>query len=96
MGCIKAKKTITIKTIESIKDQVFEQQKLISTYESSSQYYEFKASSNSLPINDKNVNKYDNDNKSDDNNIIIISEKGEKSQSENSSEKKSYNISIIY
>ena len=88
MGCVKSKKTIKIKTVESIKDQVLEQQKLISTYVSSSQCNESKSSSNSLPINDKTVKK-DNNNKSDVNHNTIISEKDEKSLSESSSEKKS-------
>ena len=88
MGCVKSKKTIKIKTVESIKDQVLEQQKLISTYVSSSQCNESKSSSNSLPINDKSVKK-DNNNKSDVNHNTIISEKDEKSLSESSSEKKS-------
>ena len=89
MGCVKSKKTIKIKTVESIKDQVLEQQKLISTYVSSSQCNESKSSSNSLPINDKSVKKDNNNNKSDVNHNTIISEKDEKSLSESSSEKKS-------
>jgi hypothetical protein len=90
MGCVKSKKTIKIKTVESIKDQVLEQQKLISTYVSSSQCNESKSSSNSLPINDKTVKKdNNNNNKSDVNHNTIISEKDEKSLSESSSEKKS-------
>ena len=89
MGCVKSKKTIKIKTVESIKDQVLEQQKLISTYVSSSQCNESKSSSNSLPINDKTVKKDNNNNKSDVNHNTIISEKDEKSLSESSSEKKS-------
>ena len=89
MGCIKSKKTINIKTVESIKDQVLDQQKVISTYVSSSQCDESKYSSNNTPINDISVNEDNSDNKSDDNDNSIISEKDEKSLSENSSEKKS-------
>ena len=80
MGCIKANKEIQINKIESIKNNELEQKKLILTHVSSSQCGESEASSKNLLIKNKN----DNDIIDNDNYNIIISEDGEKSESNES------------